>query len=1274
MVASMILMTVIIIAAFIKIEAQATSTHLMRIQARLNAVTSMRLAQAALQQKLGPDARITAVSSIFDDPSIVERNIPYPVLGVWRGWEGLDHDQGGRFAGRPFSPNYNLKASSNSPTNPNGRFLGWLTSSAYGYYVAPLIPPTPPPPPVVVVAPPKIGTGTVTTPPKPPPPPPPPAPPPNVPTKAAPPPRPTSPPSVKPAFTLPENLGTGRRFATSMFLGGGTVGYIAPLVGQNSVTTTVEKIFLTPNPFPDSPGSFAWWASGENQKALIQVLPNPTTNLTTTDYIHRLKGYSEIDFAPFGLVEPTTALTLPSRTATTFLQVNGPNQGSFHDYTTYAVGMLTNSATGGWRKDLSLLTETWDWMEEVDPTQATAMPFFRVRPCLVASQVAIADLSYYRPKSTLAETTTAGNRGRHTLLYWWADYGSNGGSTSYNAGALGPLSCVPPIKGWRGLVDYAQHYRRYVVSRVPNGVVEMASPNAGSLPLFNFHENVLRHPVVARLQFVFANAATQTSAGGYRRSILVQPVVTIWNPYNVRLRVPDFKFSVQGSTLPIAFGENGNTVPMGSWFNGESDSINLQFSSPGNAIDLMPGQTVVYAVATGKIALYRSAAGRVDLTLVPGFVAGRTAGIYLGYDETDVTLPSVQFQLMKYNSMGNAISARTTIPNWATGHSWAMSFAGNDYAAAVNIFTSIYGPDDSIAPEVAMSDAVLAPRPFGTFCFGLKLANDGVVLDKRGVVSRGLIQSSPLVGFTALGVLSQELLTDLGPNGQVAVNNGVQYLGAMHPVNAPFDFYFLPLSGWMDSYAPQTTPSNQGYIVSGLDAATGLNAAVVAELPTTPLQSLADLQGWDVRGYNPAPPFQYGIIGNSDVAPIIPADDVVGRWFDSTGAYRPRGQVSNNFLQHDDAYCLNHVLFDDWFVSSLAPAATAWDNLKSASGAGVVAELKNSYQNFLNGTPLPNACYLPNALAPQFDPGSVNAKNFPNAYLKMASHLAVPGQFNVNSVSIPAWRAVLGHLRDQQVPVLKSGANQISLESARYPLAHQIPAAESCTTSGSRSAALTGFAALTDAQLNQLAVEIVKQVRTRGPFLSLSEFVNRYLHRYDGTDGDLALNGALQAALKALEAKAELNPAAPAASLGKPTTAPNDIKLSPAGYPSDYIHPRASVGNSAQGLPGWPRQADLLRGLAPIMSVRDETFLVRCLGEVPNGNGTVRAWCEVVFQRNPEYINPQVPAWQDPMGLLVTTNVPAAMPTAASPAYAINAVLGRRFKIVSFRWLRLDEL
>ena len=87
----------------------------------------------------------------------------------------------------------------------------------------------------------------------------------------------------------------------------------------------------------------------------------------------------------------------------------------------------------------------------------------------------------------------------------------------------------------------------------------------------------------------------------------------------------------------------------------------------------------------------------------------------------------------------------------------------------------------------------------------------------------------------------------------------------------------------------------------------GLTRCVMAELPTRPLQSLADLQHFDVRGNNPIPPFQFNLIGNGSANPIFAPDQVAV----STSF--------NNGMCNDDTYILNHLLFDDWFVSSIAP-------------------------------------------------------------------------------------------------------------------------------------------------------------------------------------------------------------------------------------------------------------------------------------------------------------------------------------------------------------------
>jgi hypothetical protein len=169
----------------------------------------------------------------------------------------------------------------------------------------------------------------------------------------------------------------------------------------------------------------------------------------------------------------------------------------------------------------------------------------------------------------------------------------------------------------------------------------------------------------------------------------------------------------------------------------------------------------------------------------------------------------------------------------------------------------------------------------------------------------------------------------------------------------------------------------------------------------------------------------------------------------------------------------------------------------------------------------------------------------------------------------------------------------------------------------------------------------------------------------------------LGSALKALEyAGGGLNPAEPPRRIGKTTSKVGDLggleqtlplgdwTGTAAGPKGDYLHPKAAEGSSTFGLPGWPRQADLLGRLAPIISVRDETFVVRAMGSAPHANGgNAKAWCEAVYRRTPDYVDGRVPAHEAPLG-----------DEALTGSYRVNVQLGRRFRLVSFRWLQTKEL
>jgi hypothetical protein len=179
--------------------------------------------------------------------------------------------------------------------------------------------------------------------------------------------------------------------------------------------------------------------------------------------------------------------------------------------------------------------------------------------------------------------------------------------------------------------------------------------------------------------------------------------------------------------------------------------------------------------------------------------------------------------------------------------------------------------------------------------------------------------------------------------------------------------------------------------------------------------------------------------------------------------------------------------------------------------------------------------------------------------------------------------------------------------------------------------------------LDSLAEEVVKQVRMRGPFLSLAEFVNRQL-----SSGDLALAGALQSALNEVADSNDTFSALEEFS--------GESSADPPGE-EEYQYSDAAAGSAAYGLPGWTRQADILRPIAPILSARDDTFTVRAYGDVrsPTGEITAQAYCEAVVRRTREYLDPS-----DAAG------------STAHPQSPVNTRFGRRFEIVSFRWLEPD--
>jgi hypothetical protein len=94
----------------------------------------------------------------------------------------------------------------------------------------------------------------------------------------------------------------------------------------------------------------------------------------------------------------------------------------------------------------------------------------------------------------------------------------------------------------------------------------------------------------------------------------------------------------------------------------------------------------------------------------------------------------------------------------------------------------------------------------------------------------------------------------------------------------------------------------------------------------------------------------------------------------------------------------------------------------------------------------------------------------------------------------------------------------------------------------------------------------------------------------------------------------------------------------------------------------------LLQPLGSLLVARGDTFVVRAYGEARAADGvtvTARAWCEAEVQRMPQYVDRSNLAELPPYSATGAVN---------SGFSDINRLFGRRFELVSFRWLGANEI
>ena len=530
-------------------------------------------------------------------------------------------------------------------------------------------------------------------------------------------------------------------------------------------------------------------------------------------------------------------------------------------------------------------------------------------------------------------------------------------------------------------------------------------------------------------------------------------------------------------------------------------------------------------------------------------------------------------------------------------------------------------------------------RQFAIFSAYARTTNGGVFETGKRTKSS---DDSPQLNLLRDGRLAGKPFLFHNPSRSIFTAN----LADEKPAVQAYELNFQPFlskgdyQDYMDVDATNRVPS-----LSGNRTTSGIKSGSYLELPSGPLQTIADFRRSNALTTSYLPQFVQPV-GNSLLHPLMSADKVVETNPDIT---------STEMLDH--SVLANHALYDRFYFSNFGT--------RGSEKPDVV------FDKFMNGgEPLALQAfqpYLPAGKTAAAARSELFASGKPNgnAYKAAAEFQMIQGPFNVNSTSVQAWKAVLASMNKSDVATLWARtAGLETIAATGVPLtpmsllnggANPGPAVEASKIDNERTNIWNGYRELSEAELENLAVRIVEEVRERGPFLSMSEFVNRQV----GPAGPQTLRGALEAAITGSGINEKQNAVFPDTYLDQVPITKDDL-ANPKLY--NYKTTEATVGNPAAGAPGWVNQGDLLRILEPSATVRGDTFVIRTYGEARDANGrtTARAYAEAVVQRVPEYVDP--------------ADRPSVNAYSDTSAAAANKTFGRRFNVVSFRWLSDHEI
>ncbi len=1038
----------------------------------------------------------------------------------------------------------------------------------------------------------------------------------------------------------------------------GASGDVVELVGdypgsRESTSVQAEKVRVGAGA---SRGSLAWAVFDENTKASIDIGDPPGTSTVAESLAARIappRFRADIVDSAFGsLAEPEHLVSLETAV------IEGRSgaekfRGRFHDFTTDSLGLLTDVASGGLKTDLTSLLE---------PTTFPATSF---------------------PGDTL-----------------YFDVGSG-------------------APRWRYLHS---HYRKYKTMQLASNGTPSYRPATTELQPFpagldSSPQQERLMPVIGRFQLVFSivshhahisNRMEFLNTRGEPRGnnqhavphLAYDPVITLYNPYDVALDLANIRIRISDPPVGFRFQKIDRQSGASSYYRPEMAAGEFH----GLAMFQIANERNRNARKSFTLMLGDGTPDRLEQTLrlLPGEVKVFSARVETNWTWGLETQNGVRsfFDWNVDDNFGNEdkrhpVNRRgvEAIPGWdaraglQTDH---LSYGGRPsetlYAfernsgggqeSSVGGYVSLRLSDEvrvEARPERMTGNAganvpdfqidLLANRtdnPQQDLMRSYRFRFNDLIQELAAdpddpVISRTFLTGDTLQapndntaeGKKTFAMLEMSIRTtkdELDDTKPWLYNNPVIEGGELDyriagPVHQSHDLRLIPMSGITGfpdgiDIDPDTY---RGYYGASRGGFEGSSNVPMARIPLLPAASLGDWVHSNLVA-SAYPPRVMHPLGNARAHPLIPENGIA------------RMLGTRQALDH--SYLLNDALWDAWYFSSITDY-----------NAQIFGNSSRSRQDVLRDVLSGAAPALNSRLAPLTSPGDANklagelsGLNDSERARRLAAHLGIRGAFNVNSTSVDAWRALLSSLRDRTVTGWNGRSDKNSGVTAFVRMG--MPLAGSADDHGDSSADVlgqvrwAGFRTLDDGQIGTLAEAIVAEIQARGnadkaPSLSLGEFVNR---RPGSNVHSLA--GLLQTAID----KSGINN-----TYHMLDSKPVGAALINEARKMGVVTPQVMDGYSAEGAPPMLTQGDLMAAIAPVVTVRGDTFKIRGYGEALSVDGSrvlARAWCEVVVQRTPHFLDSS----EDP-------ETPEA-----DLGREINRTFGRRFSIVSFRWMQPDEV